>query len=105
MRRVRVIPLARRNLDAYVKQLNNSEPQAWRKFLYRARAIVAEELGKPDIAREVVIGAVAADPACAVAVSARALANERNRVREEVLSAISKISKPIERRVPIRREL
>jgi hypothetical protein len=104
MRRVKVVPLARRNLDAYVKQLNNSDPLAWPKFLYRAWAIVAEDLGKPDDAQRTVIDAVAAAHACAVAFSSRTLANERSQVREKALSAVLKILKPIERRAPIRRE-
>ncbi len=105
MRRVKTVPLARRNLDAYVMRLNYSEPQAWPKFLYRAWAIVAEELEKPDIARETVIDAVVAAHRCAVAFSNRTLANERNRVRNEISSAALKILKPIERRAPIRRAL
>src|SRR6266849_104795 len=105
MRRVKTVPLARRNLDAYVMRLNHSEPQAWPKFLYRAWAIVAKELEKPDIARETVIDAVAAAHRCAVAFSNRTLANERSRVRNEISSAALKILKPIERRAPIQRAL
>jgi hypothetical protein len=105
MRRVKVVPLARRNLDAYIKQLNESEPEAWPKFLFCAWAIVAEELKKPDIARETVIGAVAAAHTCADAISSRTQANARNQATLDVSSAISRIFKPIERRAPIRRAL
>jgi hypothetical protein len=102
MRRVKVVPLSRRNLEAFKQRLNESEPDAWPKFLYRAWTIIAKELGKPDVAQTIVIDAVAAAHTCAVAFSNRTLANERNRVRQEVLSAVLKLLKPIERRAPIR---
>ena len=99
MRRVKVVPLSRRNLKAFINWLNCTEAEAWPKFLHRAWKIVAEELKKPDVARATVADAVAAAHTCAVAFSNRTLANERTRVQREVTSAASKLSNLI-RRVP-----
>jgi hypothetical protein len=105
MRRVKALPLARRNLDAYMKELNESEPKAWPTFLFRAWAIVAEELKKPDIAGQTVMDAVAAAHVCAVAVSARTLANARTQAREDTAVAIKRIFNCAKRRATIRRTL
>jgi hypothetical protein len=106
VRRVELVPLARRKLDAYLKRLNESESEAWPKFLNRAWAIVAQELAKPDVAREVVLGAVAAAHHCAVAVSATALANVQSQAHREVSSAVLRIFNCIKRiRAPIRYSL
>ena len=99
MRRVKVVPLSRRNLKAFINRLDCTEAEAWPKFLHRAWEIVAEELKKPDVARATVTDAVAAAHTCAVAFSNRTLANERTRVQREVISAASKLSNLI-RRVP-----
>ena len=99
------VPLSRRNLHEYIDSLVCTEAEAWPKFLCRAWAIVAKELKKPAAARDTVIDAVTAAHTCAIAVSNRAQANEQGRARQEVLSAISRIFEPIERRAPIRHEL
>lgn len=105
MRRIEVVPFARRNLDAYLKQLNESEPEAWPKFLSRAWTIIAKDLGEPHVAKTTVVAAVTAAHTCAADFFKRTLANERNRTRREFLAAVSKLQKPIERRAPIRRAL
>jgi hypothetical protein len=106
VRRVEVVPLARRNPGTYHRQLNDSEPQAWPNFLNRAWAIIAQELGKRDVAREVVIDAVAAAHHCAVAVSATALANAQDQAHQKVSSAVRRIFNCIKRiPAPIRYSL
>jgi hypothetical protein len=106
MRRVKAVPLSRRNLQSFIDRRLCSEAEAWPTFLYRAWAIVAEELEQPDVARKTVISAVAAAHACAVAVSARVQANARSRARQEVSSAISIIFNCTKRiRAPIRHAL
>jgi hypothetical protein len=97
MRRIRAAPLSRRNLDAYVKQLGKLEPQAWPKFLYNAWAIIAEDLKKPNVAREAVICAVAAAHTCAVAAVTRGQSNARSKSRQKVLAAAKGISTCIRR--------
>jgi hypothetical protein len=105
MRHVKVVPLSRKNLNELIDGLVCTEAEAWPKFLCRAWAIVANELKKPAAARDTVIDAVTAAHACAIAFSARTQSNQRSKARRNVLSAISGILKPIERRAPIRREL
>ena len=106
MRRGSAIPLARRNLDAYIEKLSTSEPEVWPKFLYRAWAIVAEDLKRPDVAREIVLRAVASAHACAVAVSARVQNSERSQSRQKVSAAAANISTCIRKfRVAVRRAL
>ncbi len=97
MRRVKPVALSQRNLNQFIDRLNATEPQDWPTFLYRAWAIVAIELEKPDVARETVISTVAAAHACALAVSARVQANARSLARQEVSSAISSIFNCIKR--------
>jgi hypothetical protein len=106
MRRVKAVPLSRRNLQSFIDRRLCSEAEAWPTFLYRAWAIVAEELEQPDVARKTVISAVAAAHACAVAVSARVQANARSQARQEVSSAILSILNCVKRiRAPIRHAL
>jgi hypothetical protein len=96
MRRVEGLSLARRNLEAYLRQLKESEPELWPKFLNRAWAILAQE-GKRDVARDVVIDAVTAAHRCAVAVSSRALSNAQDQALQEVSSAVLRILNCIKR--------
>src|SRR3981081_1349681 len=106
MRHVKAVPLSRKNLQEYIDRLECEEPNAWPIFLYRAWAIVAEELEKPDAAREAVISTVAAAHASALAVSARVQANARSLARQEVSSAISSVLNCVKRiRAPIRKAL
>jgi hypothetical protein len=103
MRRVKAVALSRRNNEQFTRGLQAKSPEDWPKLLKHAWAIAAV-LGDAQ-AREVVISTIAAAHDCACAVSTRALFNERNRVRDELLSALEKLIKPIERRKPIQRAL
>ncbi len=106
MRRVRAVPLARRNLRSFIRKLTETEPQAWPKFLARAWMIVAERLDRPDVAKQIAIDAVTAAHGCAVAMSERAQANARDTARCEVLSAALAIFNCVRRiSAPVRRTL
>ena len=106
MRHVKAVPLSRKNLQEFIDRLKCEEPDAWPTFLYRAWAIVAEELEKPDAASETVISMVAAAHACALAVSARVQADARSLARQEVSSAILSILNCVKRiRASIRNAL
>jgi hypothetical protein len=65
---------------------------SWRGPRVGAWAIVAEELEKPNVARETIINAVAAAHACAVAASNRSLSNARSQSRQKVSKAAASIS-------------
>ena len=106
MRRVEVIPLARRNVNSFIDELSRSETKDWPQLLYRAWEIVADELDKPEIAKEIVIESVKAAHACAVAAYDRSLSNARSQSRLKVSKATASISTCIrDTRAALRRAL
>lgn len=118
MRRVRALAQSRGNNEQFARWLKANSPEDWPKFLNCAWAIAFERLAESETAgesaagaivisrpSEIVISAVAAAHDCARAVSARAQANEQARVRDEFLSAIEEVIKPVERSKRIQRAL
>jgi hypothetical protein len=97
MRRVKKpIPLARRDPDGYILQLD-AEPATWPAFLHAAWEIVAKEMSAPDQARQAVIDAVRPANKCARAIAARLQATTSDQSREVVVRAAKRISTRIKR--------
>jgi hypothetical protein len=103
-RRLQYAPLGREDLPRLLQSLKDIPTEDWPKYLKRASDVIANECGKPDAARAMVLDALAIAHNCAQAINSKAMTDRRDQARIELGKAAKLIRNCLKRiKAPIRR--